>query len=61
MSSASGGGGGAGVTPVGFLEIGPSGALFRPIAEPYPSPAFMLAAGLSLAIVLRGLARLVRG
>ena len=61
LSSGSGGGGGGTVTPVGFVEIGPSGAIFRPIADPYPSAAFVLAVGLTMAIVLRALARLVRG
>ena len=58
----SGAGGGAGVMaePAGYLEIGPSGAVFRPIAHPYPSPVFLLAAGMSVAMILRALARLIR-
>lgn len=61
--SGSGGGGGGGALddPVGYLEIGPAGAHFRPISVPYPSPVFLLAAGLAAALVLRGLARVVRG
>ncbi len=59
--SGSGGGGGAGAVPVGYLEIRPSGAEFRTIAEAYPSPLFLLAAGVTGALVLRGLARLLRG
>ena len=55
-----GGGGGALADPIGYLEIGPDGATFRPIVPPMPSPAFLLAAGLSGALVLRAIARLLR-
>ena len=47
------------VDPVGYLEIGQEGATFRPIREPSPSPLFLLASGMTAAIVLRALARLV--
>ncbi len=60
-SSGSGAGGVAGVHPVGFLEITSSGAVFKPIVDPYPSPVFLLAAGLTAALVIRALARLLRG
>jgi hypothetical protein len=46
--------------PVGYVEIGPGGATFRPLRGKYPSPAFLIAAGLGAALVLRGLARLIR-
>jgi hypothetical protein len=55
-----GGGGGASADPVGYVEIGPAGATFRPIVPPYPSPLFLLSSGIAAAIVLRALARLVR-
>jgi hypothetical protein len=60
--SGSGVGGGGGVTadPIGYLEIGPNGSEFRPITHGYPSPLFLLAAGLAASMVLRGLARLIR-
>jgi sporulation protein YtfJ len=58
--SGSGGGGGVAADPIGYLEIGPSGAAFRPIVQPYPSPLFLLASGITAAIVLRALARLIR-
>lgn len=60
-ASGSGGGGGAAADPVGYLEIGADGAAFRPIREPYPSPLFLIASGLTAAIVIRALARLLRG
>jgi hypothetical protein len=47
--------------PVGHLEIRPSGATFVPIVQPYPSPLFLLASGVAAALMLRALARLVRG
>lgn len=56
----SGGGGGVSAEPIGYVEIGPSGAVFRPIIPPYPSPVFLLALGVTAALVLRALARLIR-
>jgi uncharacterized spore protein YtfJ len=61
MAGGSGGGGGATATPVGYIEIGSSGATFKTIAEAYPSPLFLLAAGVTAAILLRGVRRLFRG
>jgi uncharacterized spore protein YtfJ len=55
-----GGGGGATADPIGYVEIGPDGATFRPIVAPMPSPGFILAAGASAALLLRGVARLLR-
>ena len=60
-ASGSGGGGGAAADPVGYLEVSGSGATFVPIVAPYPSPAFMLAAGITAGIIIRALARLLRG
>ncbi len=62
-SSGSGGGGGGGAEPLGYVEIGPEGATFRPIedANRMPSPGLVLVAGISAALVLRALARLLRG
>ena len=59
-ASGSGGGGGVAADPVGYLEITPNGAAFRPIRDQYPSPAFLLAAGVTAAIVIRAVARLRR-
>jgi len=56
-ASGSGGGGGVAADPIGYLELGPEGAAFRPIREPYPSPMFLIASALAAAIVLRALAR----
>ena len=56
----SGGGGAAGAVPVGYIEIGPDGASFHTIAEAYPSPLFLLTVGVMTAMILRGLARLLR-
>lgn len=62
-ASGSGSGGGGGVTadPVGYVEIGPDGSVFRPIRDSMPSAAFVLASSLSAAILIRALARLIRG
>jgi uncharacterized spore protein YtfJ len=57
--SGSGGGGGAIADPVGYIEINGSVARFRPIVGLPPNPLAILALGLSLALVLRALARLL--
>ena len=57
-ASGSGGGGGVAADPIGYLELGPQGAAFRPIRDPYPSPVFLIASALAAAIVVRAVARL---
>ena len=60
-ASGSGGGGGVAADPIGYLEIGSDGATFRPIRDPYPSPAFVVACALAATLVIRALRRLLRG
>jgi uncharacterized spore protein YtfJ len=60
QGSGSGAGGGVTASPVGYLEIGPEGATFKPITSVMPSPGFVLAAGATTALVVRALAKLVR-
>ena len=55
-----GGGGVATADPIGYLEIGPDGATFKPITSAMPSPGFMLASGVTAALVLRGISRIFR-
>jgi len=59
-SFGTGGGGGATADPIGYIEIGPDGAVFRPIMPAMPSLGFMLAIGATTALVLRALAKLLR-
>jgi uncharacterized spore protein YtfJ len=59
-ASGSGGGGGVTAEPVGYLEIGPAGAEFKPIVSAYPSPSLLLAGGITFSIVVRTLSRLLR-
>ena len=56
-----GGGGGVTADPVGHLEIRDGLATFTPIVPPFPSPWFILASGVTAALVIRALARLLRG
>lgn len=58
--SGTGGGGGVAADPIGYLEVGPDGASFRPITNPMPSPAFLLAVGVAMALILGALGRLFR-
>ena len=59
-ASGSGGGGGVAADPIGYVEIGSDGAAFRTIREPYPSAVFLVSSGLTAAIVIPALARLIR-
>ena len=61
MSTGAGGGGGAFADPIGYIEIGPDGAEFKPIVPAMPSPGFMLAVGATAAMFIRAIARLLRG
>jgi uncharacterized spore protein YtfJ len=61
MGTGSGAGGGVTAEPIGYLEIGDQGAAFKPFAGAYPSPIFLLASGFAGALVIRAIARLVRG
>ena len=61
VGTGTGAGGGATAEPIGYLEIGNQGAAFKPIAAAYPSPIFLLAGGFAGALVIRAIARLVRG
>ena len=58
--SGSGAGGAVMVDPIGYLEIGARGTEFKPIVPPYPGALFLLAGGVTAALVLRGLAKLIR-
>jgi len=61
QASGTGAGGGAMADPMGYLEVRPSGAVYVPLASAYPSPLLILAIGLSIGVIVRALARLVRG
>lgn len=58
-ASGAGGGGGVAAEPAGYIEIRAGEATYRPIVPPYPNPLFMLATGLTAAILIRALARLI--
>jgi hypothetical protein len=59
VGSGSGAGGLAIADPVGYLEIGPSGATFRAIVGFPPNPLAILAIGITVALVLRSVIRLI--
>ena len=61
QGTGSGGGGGVIAVPAGYIEMGPTGSTFRPIVDPYPSPLFLLAAEVTVSLILRAVARLIRG
>ena len=60
VASGSGGGGGVAVDPIGYIEIGSAGAVFRPIGRAFANPGFILAAALAAGIVIRALGRFRR-
>jgi hypothetical protein len=57
-STGAGAGGGVMADPVGHLEIGPMGTTFRPIPV-RPNPALILAVGITAALLIRAVARLL--
>jgi hypothetical protein len=57
--SGSGGGGGAIADPAGYIEMSESEVRFRPIVGLPPNPLAILAIGIAISLVLRGLARLI--
>jgi uncharacterized spore protein YtfJ len=57
--SGSGGGGGVAADPIGYIEITPSGANFRPIGRSF-GPAAILAVAVAAAIIIRAFARFRR-
>jgi uncharacterized spore protein YtfJ len=59
-ASGSGGGGGVVADPVGYIEIGSAGAVFRPIGHAYANPGFVLAVAFAAGLVIRALGRLRR-
>jgi uncharacterized spore protein YtfJ len=59
--SGSGAGGGAMSEPMGYLQVRPTGAVYVPLASPYLNPALVLAIGISVGVVIRAVARLLRG
>jgi uncharacterized spore protein YtfJ len=61
MASGTGAGGGVMAEPMGYLEVRPTGAAYVPLASAYPNPALIVAIGISIGIVIRALARLLRG
>jgi uncharacterized spore protein YtfJ len=60
-AAGSGGGGGVAADPLGYLEITADGATFRKIGDDLPSPAFLLAAGITAALLIRAVGRVLRG
>jgi uncharacterized spore protein YtfJ len=61
VGSGTGAGGGVIADPLGYLEVRSDAATFVPLGSPYKNPALVFATGLALALVLRAVARLVRG
>jgi uncharacterized spore protein YtfJ len=59
-ASGSGGGGGVAADPIGYIEIGSAGAVFRPIGHALANPGFILAAALAAGIVIRAIAKFRR-
>jgi uncharacterized spore protein YtfJ len=57
--SGSGGGGGVAADPIGYIEVTPAGATFRPIPRSF-GPGAVVGGALAVAIVLRALARFRR-
>jgi uncharacterized spore protein YtfJ len=61
MSGGSGAGGAVIADPMGYVEVRHDGAAYVPLSSPWMNPFVILASGISIAIVIRVLARLIRG
>lgn len=56
-----GGGGGVSASPIGFIEIRDGQASFHRVQDPASLVGLVIAGGISMWLMLRGLKRLVRG
>jgi uncharacterized spore protein YtfJ len=61
MSGGSGAGGGVLADPMGYVEVRHDSAAYVPLTSPWLNPFVILASGISIAVVIRVLARLIRG
>ncbi len=61
MSGGSGAGGAVMTDPMGYVEVRHDGATYVPLSSPWMNPFLILASGISIAVVIRVLARLIRG
>jgi uncharacterized spore protein YtfJ len=61
ISGGSGAGGGVMADPMGYVEVRHDGATYMPLSSPWLNPFVILASGISMAVVIRVLARLIRG
>jgi uncharacterized spore protein YtfJ len=61
QGSGLGAGGGAMTKPLGYIEIGPEGASFKPLARPWWDARLVLAYTLLALVISRTLVKLIRG
>jgi uncharacterized spore protein YtfJ len=61
MSGGSGAGGGVMADPMGYVEVRHDRAAYVPLTSPWLNPFVIVASGISIAVVIRVLARLIRG
>ena len=61
MSGGSGAGGAVMADPMGYLEVRHDSAAYVPLTSQWLNPFVILASGISIAVVIRVLARLIRG
>jgi hypothetical protein len=56
----SGGGGGVRVTPLGYIELNGTLSSYKPIHDPLMTVATIAAGGFAIAMILRGVGRLLK-
>ncbi|MEX1295258.1 MAG: hypothetical protein AB1Z67_03705 [Candidatus Limnocylindrales bacterium] len=59
--SGAGAGGGSVTRPLGYIEMGPAGALFRPIQQPWQNPTLIVSVAFAGLLVAKALRTLLRG
>ncbi len=57
----SGAGGGALTRPIGYIELGPNGAVYRPIPQPWQNATLIVSIAFALLMLAKAVSTLLRG
>ena len=56
-----GAGGGAATRPIGYIELGPDGAVFHPLQPPWQNPTLIVSTAFALLLLAKAVRALSRG
>lgn len=57
----SGAGGGALTRPIGYIELGPNGAVYCPIPQPWQNPTIIVSVAFAALLLAKAVSKLLRG